>query len=224
MAGQSFGDVLGCPRRYAVIYPSLDVESEILRQCDFVIGIDEVGRGAIAGPVTVGAAVLTAEHTTWPEGLRDSKTLTQRRRESIAPQLREWATVGLGWIDADRIDDAGIAKCLADAAVLAIEDLQSQGVDLGRCHVLLDGSHDWLSDVLPTPMPITVRAKADRDCVSVAAAACYAKVARDAYMQDASLREPHYAWESNKGYGTVAHLAAIREHGASVLHRQTWLH
>lgn len=207
-----------------MILPTLDVERELLREHPLVIGIDEVGRGAIAGPVVVGAAVVSAAHTAWPEGLRDSKTLTERRRELLGPQLQEWTTVGLGWVDADRIDERGIGQCLADAAVLAIGELGAHGVDLGSAIVLLDGTHDWLTPVLQTPMPVTVRAKADRDCVSVAAAACCAKVARDAYMRDAARLEPQYAWESNKGYGTAVHMAAIRENGPSVLHRRTWLH
>lgn len=207
-----------------MILPTLDVERELLREYSLVIGIDEVGRGALAGPVVVGAAALTPLHTEWPEGLRDSKTLTERRRELIAPSVRDWATVGLGWVDSDRIDANGIGASLAAAAVLALEDLAAKGVDLEAAVVLLDGTHDWLSEVLTVPVPVTVRAKADRDCVSAAAAALSAKVARDAYMREAAQREPHYAWEANKGYGTAAHMAAIREFGPSVLHRKTWLH
>ena len=70
---------------------------------------------------------------------------------------------------------------------------------------------------------MTVRAKADRDCVSVAAAACFAKVARDDYMADLARLHPHYVWERNRGYGTAAHMAAIAEHGPTGHHRQTWL-
>lgn len=203
--------------------PTLELEIELLRSSSVVIGIDEVGRGAVAGPVVVGAAAVLADAEAWPEGLRDSKRMTERRREQIAPLLRSWTRVGIGWVDADSIDERGITRCLAEAAALAVADVERAGVDLSRAHVLLDGSHDWLSPVLDRPIPVTVREKSDRDCVSVAAAACCAKVARDAYMREAGERDPRYGWAQNKGYGTAAHMDAIREHGPSPLHRQSWL-
>ena len=203
--------------------PTLDVELELLESASVVIGIDEVGRGAVAGPVVVGAAAVVPGMPQWPAGLRDSKRLTEKRREQIGPLLRDWTTVGLGWVDADQIDEHGITWALAQAAASAVADLAGAGVDLARSHVLLDGSHDWLSPAMPAPIPVTMREKSDRDCVSVAAAACCAKVARDAYMRDAAALDSRFGWEQNKGYGTAAHLAAVREHGVSPLHRQTWL-
>ena len=207
-----------------MIWPTLEVEQKLFATHDLVIGIDEVGRGAIAGPLVVGAAAWPVSATEWPKWLRDSKTLSPVRRASVVAELSDLVSVGLGWVDPDRIDAVGIVAALAEAAVLAIEDLSRKGADLSGAHILLDGSHDWLSDHLEQSPPLTVRAKADRDCVSVAAAACFAKVARDAFMEDIGHSHPQYGWERNKGYGTREHMEAIREAGPSGHHRLTWLH
>ena len=90
--------------------------------------------------------------------------------------------------------------------------------------MLLDGSHDWLSPALARPLPVHTRVKADRDCVSVAAASVVAKVYRDRIMIEADARHPGYGWTGNKGYGSAGHFAAIAELGASEFHRRTWLH
>ena len=206
-----------------MIWPTLDVETELLTTAPVVIGIDEVGRGAVAGPLVVGAAAWTREAVTWPQWLRDSKSLSLKRRVSVAEELSRSVDIGLGWIDADTIDRIGIVAALAQAAIRAIGDLARKGVRVEDAHILLDGSHDWLSEHLDQVLPMTVRAKADRDCVSVAAAACFAKVARDDYMAELAKQHPHYAWDSNRGYGTAAHMAAIAQHGPTGHHRQTWL-
>lgn len=207
-----------------MIWPTSDLESELLARAPIVIGIDEVGRGAVAGPLVVGAAAWTHETVTWPEWLRDSKTLSVKRREQVAAELADTVDIGLGWIDADTIDRIGIVTALAHAAVRAVDDLARKGVQVQDAHILLDGTHDWLSEHLVHSPEMTVRAKADRDCVSVAAAACFAKVVRDDYMAQLSKQHPQYAWESNRGYGTAVHMAAIAEHGPTGHHRQSWLH
>lgn len=207
-----------------MIWPTLEVERKLFAAHDVVIGIDEVGRGAIAGPLVVGAAAWPAMMTSWPEWLRDSKTLSPARRSQVVAELADKVCVGLGWVDPDRIDEVGIVAALAEAAVLAVDDLARKGVSVSTAHVLLDGSHDWLSGHLAYEPALTVRAKADRDCVSVAAAACFAKVARDSYMAEIAGSYPHYAWERNKGYGTGEHMQAIQEHGPTGHHRLTWLH
>lgn len=207
-----------------MIWPTLELEQQLFASHDLVIGIDEVGRGAIAGPVVVGAAAWQREAVEWPKWLRDSKTLSVKRRVEVAAELSTTTDIGLGWVDADRIDSEGIVASLASAAVLALDDLERKGVAVQDAHILLDGSHDWLSEHLPWTPAVTVRAKADRDCVSVAAAACFAKVARDGFMEQLAAQHPQYGWQSNRGYGTGEHMAAIREQGPSGHHRQTWLH
>lgn len=206
--------------------PNLAVERALLGRTGCVIGVDEVGRGAIAGPLAVGACAVTAASLEQdaPAGLRDSKLLTPARREALAPDVASWAfATGIGWASAAEIDEFGITQCLAAAAMRALASLWEQGVPVDTAAVLLDGSHDWLSPLLSAPLDVTVRAKADRDCTSVAAASVIAKVARDARMRELSASFPAYDWAKNKGYGSAAHRDAVREHGPCAEHRHTWL-
>ncbi len=190
-----------------------------------VIGIDEVGRGALAGPVAVGLCVVIAANALpFPEGLRDSKLLSEPARERIAPLAAEWAldwSVGLA--DAAEVDSLGIIACLGLAARRALVELHGRGVDILNAAILLDGSHDWLNPALSTPLRVVTRVKADRDCASVAAASVLAKVYRDAIMIENDALTPGYGWASNKGYGSSAHLGAIAELGATDFHRRSWL-
>ena len=209
--------------------PTLDLERELLETAPFLISLDEVGRGALAGPVAVGVAVIGPEELAvgFPEGLRDSKLLTPRMREKLGPASSAWVRASaVGWAEAWEIDEYGIGACLATAAVRALGELWHLGVPVPEGRVLLDGSHDWLTPGLSTPFPhpVMVRAKADRDCASVAAAAVIAKVARDKRMVTLSEQvEVDYGWAANKGYGSAAHRAAIVAHGPHTAHRQTWL-
>lgn len=215
------------------VLPTLELERTLIERAPLVIGLDEVGRGAIAGPVAVGACaigpaqVLDAAETGVPAGLRDSKLLSAKRREALEPLVRQWAVAsGVGMCSAAEIDEFGIVACLASAAKRALVALHELGVPVADAAILLDGSHDWLSPALSTPLNVTVRPKADRDCAVVAAASVLAKVERDALMRAAHDGGEHgdYAWNTNVGYGSVAHYAAIERLGPSALHRRTWLH
>ena len=209
--------------------PTLEVEAALLAHAPFILAVDEVGRGALAGPVAVGVAVVGPEEVAAgaPEGLRDSKLLTPRMRERLAPASAAWVRASaVGWADADEIDRFGIGACLAAAAVRALGELWHAGVPIDVGQVLLDGSHDWLTPGLTTPfrIPLVVRPKADRDCASVAAASVIAKVTRDARMAELdAAHEGRYGWDANKGYGSAAHRAAIVEHGPCPEHRASWL-
>ncbi|PPF76954.1 ribonuclease HII [Pseudoclavibacter sp. Z016] len=206
--------------------PTLDVERELLLTAPVVIGVDEVGRGAIAGPVAVGACAIDAARIELgaPAGVRDSKLLSAKRRLEARAGIEAWAmSVGVGYASAIEIDERGITACLGAAAKRALAELHASGVPVADAVVLLDGSHDWLSPCLSTPLRVVVRPKADRDCTSVAAASVIAKLKRDALMVSAGEAHPEYLWESNKGYGSAAHLAAIAAAGPSELHRHTWL-
>jgi ribonuclease HII len=189
-----------------------------------VVGVDEVGRGAIAGPVAVGVAAVTIEVGRTPQGLADSKLLTPARRTALVPVVERWAATAVGMADAAFVDQHGIVAALGLAGARAIESLVASGLSLDGAVVLLDGSFDWLSRALADPVDVVVRVKADRDCASVAAASVVAKVRRDALMVAAHDDAPHYAWDSNKGYGSTAHYDGIRERGPHELHRKTWLH
>ena len=204
--------------------PTLDVETALfVAGAEWVVGIDEVGRGAIAGPVAVGAHALRAGTAEFPTGLRDSKLLSEKKRETIAPLVREWGAGAVGFSSAEEIDARGITAMLGEAARRALLELHTAGIPMDRAVILLDGSHDWLSPVLRSPLDVRTRVGADRDCASVSAASVRAKVDRDALMREAHDAHPEYAWDSNKGYGSKAHYAGIAAAGLTELHRHTWI-
>ncbi|WP_291381939.1 ribonuclease HII [Demequina sp.] len=195
-----------------------------------VAGVDEVGRGALAGPVSVGVAVLT-RCTTWPRGLADSKELSPKAREALAMVIPDFG-VGraVGHASAAEIDEHGIVAALRLAGMRAFACLASDGIVPDA--ILLDGRHDWLtppaadlfSDEAEAAAiaPVTMVVKGDRLCASIAAASIVAKVERDALMREAHAGHPQYGWEDNKGYGAAGHMAALRELGPSPLHRVSW--
>ena len=204
--------------------PTLEVETALFAAgVEWVVGIDEVGRGAIAGPVAVGVHALRAGTADFPTGLRDSKLLSEKKREFIAPLVREWGIGAVGFSSAEEIDARGITTMLGEAARRALLELHAAGIPMDRAVILLDGSHDWLSPVLRRPLDVRTRVGADRDCASVSAASVRAKVDRDALMRDAHDAHPDYAWDSNKGYGSKAHYAGIAAVGLTELHRHTWI-
>lgn len=208
-----------------VVDPTLDFETDcFVAGARLVIGIDEVGRGAIAGPVAVGAHAVFAGTTEFPAGLRDSKMLSAKKREALAPVVAEWGTGAVGYATAEEIDTHGITWALGEAGRRALLELHGAGVAVGDAIVLVDGSHDWLSAQLRSPLQVRTRVGADRDCASVAAASVRAKVARDELMLAADETYPGYAWGSNKGYGAQAHYAGIAELGLTPLHRRSWIH
>ncbi len=204
--------------------PTLDIERAYFAQgVELVIGIDEVGRGAIAGPVAVGVHAVVADVMEFPIGLRDSKLLSEKRRESLAPLVAQWGAGAVGFAAAEEIDANGITAMLGAAARRALLELHRLGTRVDRALILLDGAHDWLTPVLRSPLNVVTKVGADRACASVAAASVRAKVERDAVMREADISHPHYAWASNKGYGAAAHYAGIELHGVTDFHRKTWV-
>ncbi len=209
--------------------PTLRLERALLREgARLVIGMDEVGRGAIAGPVAVGLSVVDLGTRTAPEGLKDSKLLPELRREELQPKVARWSRhAAVGMASNERIESIGIIAALGLAATRALDAVREQGVDLTGAVVLLDGSHDWLTPALlrasAPPLRVTMKVKADRSCAAVAGASVLAKVARDRLMIDRDAVHPGYVWTSNKGYASAEHYAGIQAHGASALHRWSWL-
>ncbi len=210
--------------------PSLRVERALQRDGHRVLaGMDEVGRGALAGPVSVGVVVIDESCRSAPGGVRDSKLLTPAAREGMVPRLEQWClahAVGHAW--PAEIDALGIIAALRLAGTRALGALATVP-EL----VILDGNHDWLTapeevglfafagDPPATP-PVTTMVKADLRCSSVAAASVLAKVARDRLMVDLAADHPEYGWCENKGYAAPEHLAGLREHGATREHRRSW--
>jgi ribonuclease HII len=211
----------------AAIEPTRDIEDALFRAgTPWVIGVDEVGRGAIAAHAAVGACLLLPSSLPHPDGLRDSKLLSEKRREALYPQLLEWAPgYHVGYASANEIDTLGITRALALAGTRAVSTVLAAVANLGLASggaILLDGSHDWLGGNVPTR--VITRVKADRDCVSVSAASVLAKVERDRQLIALHDRFPQYHWASNKGYGSPNHYAALATHGAITgVHRMTWL-
>ena len=197
-------------------YPSLDLERELLKTHRLVIGIDEVGRGALAGPVAVGAFGLKAEGLdSMPADLRDSKLVTEKRRAPLALEVAKWGQPSVGYAEVEVIETKGINFALQKAALSALENF-----DLSEAIVLLDGSHNWLGDI---GIEVRVIVKADRDCGSVSGGAISAKVERDSLMTKLAQGFPAYGWEGNKGYSSSSHIAALRQIGPSPHHRLSWL-
>ena len=206
--------------------PSLKIERELLAGgAPVVLACDEVGRGALAGPVAVGIVVIDATVKRMPAGLRDSKLLPEPKRQLLAPRAASWVVASaVGEASADEIDRLGIMACLGLAGARAFAAL---GLDRGLvagAPLLLDGNYDWLSQSIEHRAQVITRIKADRDCASVSAASVIAKVHRDTHMRRAHDETPLYHWDENKGYSSPAHFAAIAQHGPSGIHRRTWLH
>jgi ribonuclease HII len=208
-----------------VIEPTLTLERRLLRDRTMLIACDEVGRGALAGPVAVGAVAVDAPtaRRRVPRGLRDSKLVPALRRADVADRAAAWVIAhAVGWASAAEIDEIGIMRALGTAAVRAIAGLRDAGVPVDEAVVLLDGNHDYIAPVAGGGPHVLVQIKADRDCASAAAASVIAKVARDAHMVALHDEHPPYEWTHNKGYASPVHRAAIHEHGLSPYHRASW--
>jgi ribonuclease HII len=209
---------------------SLRVERDMLASgTRLLCSVDEVGRGALSGPVTVGMVLIDATVRRSLPGVRDSKLLTPRARLALVPRIQRWAVgYAVGHASAAEIDQVGIIAALRLAGRRALAQLPEQ-----PDAVLLDGNHDWLSspsqgalfdglDDGPVPPAVTTRVKADLTCASVAAASVLAKTTRDAIMIELSHEHPDYRWHENKGYASDDHMAALRRCGPTPFHRVSW--
>ncbi len=177
-----------------------------------VAGVDEVGRGAWAGPVTVCAAVTGLRRP--PDGLTDSKLLTVKRRGVLAGQLLGWvADHALGHASPEEIDILGMTAALRLAAVRALDGLSAR-----PDAVILDGKHDYLG----VPWRVRTVIKGDQSCVSVAAASVIAKVYRDAHMAELGADHAAFRFADNAGYPSPVHRAALEEWGPTPHHRMSW--
>lgn len=208
-----------------VVVPRLTLERKLLREYPLVIACDEVGRGALAGPVAVGAAVMDERgaRRRVPEGLRDSKLVAEHHRAEVAARASSWVQQSsVGWASAAEVDEVGIMRALGLAAIRALGELQSQGVSAQSAIVILDGNYDYITAAGAQGLTVRPVIKADRDCASAAAASVIAKVARDAIMTGLHDDLPVYQWARNKGYASAYHRDAIREHGITAHHRASW--
>lgn len=196
--------------------PTLEFE----RECwsaghDVVVGMDEVGRGAWAGPIMVGAAVLPKGRRVY--GVRDSKMLPERRREELFERVASWCSSwAVGAASQEECDSLGMADAQRLAARRALDSLAALGPvpDI----VLLDGKWDFAGTG-----SVHKIVGGDRYCLSIAAASILAKVTRDRYMRSLAPSFPHYEFEHNKGYPCWRHKMALQAYGPSAIHRRTWV-
>ncbi|MDX5982711.1 MAG: ribonuclease HII [Pseudomonadota bacterium] len=175
-----------------------------------VAGVDEAGRGPLAGPVVAAAVILPPKGI--PRGIDDSKKLAHADRARLHDRLRACAIVGIGIVEAEEIDTLNIYWATMKAMTLAVEAL---GCAPG--HVLVDGNRLPKWGFAATPI-----VKGDSISLSIAAASIIAKHTRDTIMLAHADAHPHYGWHSNKGYGAPDHLRALREHGPCPLHRRSF--
>ncbi len=173
-------------------------------------GVDEVGRGTLAGPVVAAAVIL--DYNNIPEGIKDSKKIVKRKREQICKDILSSSITSIGLATSGEIDKINILKASLLAMKRAIEDLKKK-----PNIVLIDGSY--------TP-EISIQSKSiikgDNKSISIAAASIVAKVYRDNLMTEYSKKYPGYLWEKNSGYGTKEHLEAIKKLGVTPIHRTSF--
>jgi len=175
-----------------------------------IAGVDEVGRGPLAGPVTAAAVIL--DPTNIPDGLNDSKALSKRKRELLEPLIFASAQVSIAHASVEEIDEINILRASHLAMERAVAGLDQ--VD----HALIDGN------MIPRNLtvPATTLIKGDGRCLSIAAASIVAKICRDRIMVELAQQYPGYGWETNAGYGSKSHISALQNLGVTPHHRRSF--
>ena len=192
----------------------LKEKEEELRKKGFqyICGIDEAGRGPLAGPVVIASVIMPADSMI--EGVNDSKKISEKKREKIYDQILEEAiSYGVAIIGQDEIDEINILNATKKGLTVSLQEL-SQKPDL----ILVDA----LNGIDTLGIPYDSIIKGDAKCYSIAAASIVAKVTRDRIMREWDKVYPEYGFEKHKGYGTAAHIAAIRENGLCPIHRRSF--
>ena len=185
-----------------------------------ILGIDEVGRGPLAGPLVVGAVILPEDKPEWVDELRDSKKLSAKKREALSELILKQAPAsGLGWVSASKLDEVGISEALRLACSRAVKSVQELHVPFSQ--IVIDGKVNFLSGTALENF-VSTMPKADDLIKEVSAASIIAKVARDHYMYELDSKYPGYGFEKNVGYGTAKHMAAIKELGVCPEHRKSF--
>ena len=175
-----------------------------------IAGVDEVGRGTLAGPVVAAAVIL--DYKNIPNGIKDSKKISKKNRELISKYILETSIVSIGFSTSNEIDKINILKASLLAMKRAVEGLNKK-----PNIVLIDGN--YVPDININAKPIV---KGDNKSLSIAAASIVAKVYRDNLMTEYSKKYPGYLWEKNSGYGTKEHLEAIKKLGVTPIHRTSF--
>ncbi|MBQ1387247.1 ribonuclease HII [Candidatus Saccharibacteria bacterium] len=184
-----------------------------------ILGIDEVGRGPLAGPLVVGAVILPEEEKEWFNELKDSKKLTAKKREKLNEIILAEAATGLGWVTNVELDEVGISEALRLATRRAVKAVQSLHAPFSQ--IVIDGKVNFLKST-PLEKYVSVVVKADDLIREVSAASIIAKVARDRYMVEMAEKYPKYGFDKHMGYGTALHRNAISKYGICPEHRRSF--
>ena len=193
-------------------FPTFEFEQELHAQGRlYIAGVDEVGRGPLAGPVYAAAVILDPKHI--PAGLNDSKKLSTKKRDLLLEAIMEHADVSVSSASEREIEQINILRASHLAMIRAVQGLRQR-----PDHVLVDGN------LIPQDLdiPATAIIKGDARSVSIAAASIVAKIRRDLVMCDLGQQFPGYGWEKNAGYPTAQHLKALQDLGVTPHHRQTF--
>ena len=199
--------------------PDFSLEESLgLSTSAVIVGVDEVGRGPLAGPVTAAAVFFDRQKITSDllTKIDDSKKIAQKKRATISKQIERIAIIGIGWASSGEIDQLNILEATMLAMQRAIFSLQKQ-IILDPDYILIDGNK-----VPRLDFPSKAIVRGDEKSLSIAAASIVAKSKRDAFMTSLSKLYPGYGWEKNAGYGTREHLAAIEREGITVHHRRSF--
>lgn len=173
------------------------------------VGLDEVGRGCWAGPLVACALVIQKPI----HNLNDSKLLSKVQREKLSPLIKQNANYGIGWVSPAEVDNMGLTRAVSIAMERALE-----GVSVEYDEIIIDGNYNFLA----TYMSARTLIKADALIPAVSAASILAKVTRDDYMIEQSVLFPGYGFEKHVGYGTKAHIDALKQLGTCELHRMSY--
>lgn len=200
-----------------IVNPDLTYEKQLWSCYQYIAGLDEAGRGALAGPVAVGAVILPRDKTSLLrtlDGVRDSKQMTPLERDSLAPRIKQVAlTWSVAFASAEEIDAQGIVPATRLAAMRAL-----QGLSISPEYLLTD----FRLELPQVELSQTSLVKGDARCLSIAAASVLAKIARDEYMSQLDSEYPDYGLGQHKGYGTQAHRLAMKRWGYSSVHRKSF--
>ncbi|NWG08186.1 MAG: ribonuclease HII [Chloroflexi bacterium] len=198
--------------------PDLSYEHHLWAHFKHVAGLDEAGRGALAGPVAVGAVILPDDETLLSQalaGVRDSKQMTPLERQSFAPRIKEIALAwSVAFASAGEIDTLGIVRATRTAAIRALN-----GLSIPPQYLLTD----FRLELPHLDISQTSIVKGDARCLSIASASVLAKTARDEVMRELDSQYPNYGLGKHKGYGTQAHRSALKRLGYSSVHRKTFV-
>ena len=192
--------------------PNFKIEKDLIRNgCSIIAGVDEVGRGPLAGPVTAAAVILDPLNI--PDNLNDSKILSSKKREKLFEQLKSSSAFAVAHVSPEEIDKLNILQASLLAMVNAVSNLKVK-----PNHILIDGNK--VPDRLVGRATAIV--KGDRKVLSIAAASIIAKVTRDKLMHDLDSKFPVYGWAKNAGYPTKCHMNAIVKYGVTPHHRRSF--